>query len=139
MKNDEQFDLVLDANDPNFADKLAQALGVGKGGEIEITTPVHNRTDGVIVSYLPNTLQEYQKMHELSEETLLKIGCQLWDEEGGVRHWLYPKEWFNYIPDGFEVYDICGKVHMFNRSNFSDDARYGALAFGFMQTTSKGE
>lgn len=128
-----QFDTVLDAGDPNFAEDLAKALGVEPGEKIQIVTPQFTRTDGLVVSYIPTTPEEYAALPKMKPENLKKIGCQVWDDEGGKLHWLYPHEWYNHIPDGTEIIDINGNVEQFKRGETDNDMRYGALSFGFVQ------
>lgn len=128
-----QFDTVLDANDPNFVADFAKAIGVEPGETIEIMTPQFTRADGRVVSYIPKTPEEYAALPQMKPDALKKIGCQIWDDEDGKRHWLYPHEWYNHIPDGTEIIDISGNVERFKRGETDDDMRFGALAFGFIQ------
>jgi len=58
---------------------------------------------------------------EIKSETLPKYNL-----------WLFPKEWYNSIPDGLEVVDINGKREDFKRHETDNDTRYGALAYGFV-------
>lgn len=129
-----QFDAILDINDPDFATKLAEAIGVKPGEAIEVETPQFARTDGLQV---PLPVFDFGKLASLSEETLQAIGCQKWDapDESGNVLWLYPAEWYDYIPDGTVVTDINGRVEPFKRGETDDDMRFGALAYGFMRPT----
>lgn len=128
-----KFDLILDASDENFVSKLKLALGVKPGDVVNLITPQFTRTDGRLVSYLPNTPEEYEAIKSLDGPTLKKIGCQVWNEEGGRTHWLYPSEWYAHIPAGTEIVDINGETEKFEPGVTDDDIRFGALAYGFIQ------
>ncbi len=92
-----RFDAVLDINDPEFANKLADAIGLEPGEKLEIRTPQFERADGLSV---PLPMFDFAKLPNLTEGTLKAIGCQKWDEpdERGEVLWLYPAEW--YVEDG---------------------------------------
>jgi hypothetical protein len=127
-----EFDAMIDINDPDFAKKLADAIGLKPGEALEIVTPHFERTDGLQV---PLPVCDFSRLHELPEASLRAIGCQKWDEpdESGSVLWLYPGEWYDHIPDGLTVTDINGRVEQFKRGETDDDIRYGALAYGFMR------
>ena len=131
--NTNDFDVILDASDADFADDLTKALGLNPGEKINLITPQFERTDGRVVMYRPTTPEEYSALKEMSSDSLKKIGCQVWDKEGGKTHWLYPHEWYNHIPNGTEVVDICKKVEKFEAGKTDDDIRFGALSYGFIQ------
>lgn len=130
-KNDLRFDIVLDASDPEFHKKLIEALGVSPGEKLEILTPQFERNDGVVVRYCPHTLEEYAALPTYSESTLKKMGCRIWDKKGNTVLWLFPKEWYDYIPDGLEITTISNKRKQFVKGKTSDDIRFGLLAYGF--------
>ena len=134
MIDTSQFDAILDINDPDFATKLAEAIGAKPGETIEVMTPQFTRTDGLTV---PLPVFDFAKLPTLPEDTLKAIGCQKWDDpdkDGNVL-WLYPSEWYDHIPDGTIVTDINGGVEPFKRGETDDDMRFGALAYGFMRPT----
>ena len=131
--NKEQFDVMLDASDENFAADLAKALGIKEGDSINIITPQFERVDGRTVTYRPNTPEEYEAIKLMEPENLKKIGCQIWDDECGKLHWLYPYEWYDHIPNGTEIIDICGNAEKFEHGETDNDIRFGSLAYGFIQ------
>jgi hypothetical protein len=59
---------------------------------------------------------------------LQELGCHLWDESGLM---LFPKEWFDAIPDGFVVVSISGACKPWNKG-LSNDHRFGMLAYGII-------
>jgi hypothetical protein len=124
-------DVVLDANDPNFAEQFREAVGLEPGKPLEIITPQFTRTDSVVPVA---ALDDFSTLAKLSPETLKAIGCCLWDEpnEKGEVLWLLPGEWYDRIPEGFPLTCIDGKTEPFKRGETDDDTRYGCLAYGII-------
>ena len=58
---------------------------------------------------------------------MIDIGVQRWDK--GI--WLYPIEWYNSIPEDYEIVTIRGKTKLFQKGLTDKEMRYGALSFGF--------
>ena len=123
-----KFDTVLNMSDPDFAQKLMDAIGVKKGDAVNIITPQFTRTDGIKVN---PPLFDFAKLHTLSDDALKDIGCQKWDVEDDITTWLYPAEWYDHIPDGTEITTISGNRETFKHGVTDDDMRFGALSFGF--------
>lgn len=128
-----KMNVVLDASDENFAADLMAALGVEPGDAVNIITPQFDREDGRVVTYFPQAPSEYDALPLLLPVNLEKIGCQVWEEKNGMRHWLFPREWFSHIPKGREIVTINGQRRKFDPQEDSDDSRFGALAYGFLQ------
>lgn len=124
-----EFDEVLQANDPDFIEKLKVALGVSNGDEIMLVSPQFDRNDGIIPVY---SLDVWNKIKSMSAATLKKIGCRPWDEhnEDSKQLWLLPAEWYDKIPEGFNLTDINGEVFAFKHGETDDDRRLGVLAYG---------
>lgn len=131
--DESKFDIILDASDKDFAADLMKALGVKPGETVNFVSPQFTRTDGRLVSYLPNTLEEYAALPKMNPENLKKIGCQKWDKVPGGVHWLYPAEWYEHIPSGTEIVGINGVTEKFEPGVTDDDRRFGALSYGFIQ------
>ena len=121
------FDIMLDAGSPTFAEELRAALGLSPGAQLTITTPQFERTDGRVIGYFPRTVQEFDALKKLSHKSLMTIGCCLWDEG----HYLYPKEWYWNIPTGYVVTDIFDSEEPFVPGTTDDDIRFGCLSYGF--------
>ena len=126
----------------------------------EITTVPRERTDGKHISWKPKSMKDFNDIKTWNEEKLLDIGMVKWggfkkinedeytpkDEDDEWMEytpddnyatadwmlWLFPKDWFPYIPEGLEYVDINGKKGEFKRSNEDDDSRYGMLSIGFI-------
>ena len=124
---------ILNASDPDFGVRFREALGLKIGDKVVIRGPQFNRTDGRIVSYVPDTPEEYENLHKLSRANLIKIGCCIWETTKSQTHWLYPGEWFESIPEGTEILSINGRREAFHKETESDDIRFGCLAYGFLQ------
>lgn len=124
---------MLDINAPDFAEQLHKAMGLKPGEKVQIITPQFTRTDGLVVSYIPQTAAEFEMLKMLRQENLKKIGCQVWDSDRFKTHWLYPSEWYSSIPDGLEIVSISGEKKKFISGQTDNDIRHGALAYGFIQ------
>lgn len=49
---------------------------------------------------------------------------------------LIPGEWYNSIPEGFELIDICGHKELFKKGETDNDIRFGCLAYGIIRPSS---
>jgi hypothetical protein len=65
--NLDKFDVILDASDKDFAEKLVAALGLQPGETVEFITPQFERTDGRVIKYFPKTVREFEALKGLSE------------------------------------------------------------------------
>lgn len=101
-----------------------------KIGPVNIITPQFERTDGVVPVVPDGGEHFFDKLKNLPDETLEAIGMQRW-EDG---HWLYPGEWYGFIPRGYIVTDINGEDEAFIPGETDDDIRFGCLAFGFKKS-----
>lgn len=112
-------------------DQLVNFLGdmADENGTIHITGPQFERTDGIKpIQLYPNENESFfDALKSMPHETLIQIGLQLW-EEG---HYLYPAEWYDFIPDGYMVDSILGNQKPFKHGETDNDMRFGALSFGF--------
>lgn len=96
----------------------------------EIVGPQFERTDGKTIDKFPQSAEEIDRLKTASKEELKALGLQLWDEES--RLYLFPSDWYNYIPEGYMITDISGKVEAFQKGVTDDDIRFGALAYGIV-------
>ena len=110
--------------------KIRECLGVGDYETVKVTLPQFDRVDGRKVYYFPKTIEEFDNLKKAPPKTLKDIGLGRWDEET----WLYPSEWYDYIPDGYEVVDINGEKEKFKPGVTDDDRRCGCLSYGFIRT-----
>jgi hypothetical protein len=124
---------MLDMNDPDFEAKFVAALGIQPGEKVQFITPQFTRVNGIVVSYFPKTIEEYEFLKVLTPENLKKLGCQKWDGDDEKIHWLYPSEWYPHMPAGLEIVSISGETEHFVPGETDNDIRFGALAYGFIQ------
>ena len=123
---------ILSMDSPTFAENFAAAIGLQAGEKLEIRTPQFERTDGVQVPTLVD-FNDWENLHKKTPETLRALGFGVWDETENGKHWLFPKEWYSIIPDGFLITHIDGEQDEFKRGVTDDDYRFGCLSFGFIQ------
>lgn len=95
--------------------------------KITIITPQFERVDGMKIDTIPSTPEQFDSLKTLDDEALHELGMQEWGE---YNLWLFPKEWYNHIPDGYEVTIISGKKEKFKKGVTDDDIRFGMLAYG---------
>ena len=110
-----------------LAKKIRDLLGVGNFEEVGVILPQFERVDGKTITYVPTTIAEYDALKNAPDEILKDIGMGKWDE----KTWLYPFEWYDYIPEDYEVVSISGKTEKFQKGITDNDIRFGCLAFGF--------
>lgn len=129
-KNDPRFNAALDINDPDFTEKFMDATGIKPGDSVRIRTPVFDRADGITPQPAP---RDFDALPGYPEAALVAMGCGRFDEpdEEGMVLWLFPKDWYDDIPDGHMVFDIMGREEPFEPGVTDDDTRYGFLAYGF--------
>lgn len=123
-------------------DELLEVIGAKKGDTINVVTPQFEREYKLSIDFIPEGLEELKTLIETcSCETLQKMGVGKWAEHGkdndylkeGEIHYLFPGEWYNSIPDGFEVVAISGTKEKFKKGISDDDIRFGCLPYGFIR------
>lgn len=122
---------TLDMDSPTFVEDFYEAIGVRPGEKVAIMTPQFDRTDGMQVPFLAAIT--WDTLHKKDEATLRALGFGVWDETEKGKHWLFPKEWYDMIPEGYPITFISGKRGNFVHGETDDDHRFGCLAFGFIQ------
>jgi len=103
-------------------------------GPVEITTPQFERTSGIDPVLPTPDSGWFDRLKTLPPENLKAIGMQEWDKG----HWLYPHEWYAFIPVGYIITDINGNDEAFIPGITDDDKRFGCLPYGFKQDQQKG-
>lgn len=97
---------------------------------ITLVTPQFERQDGKDVSPAPATRDDFEALRDLDVDDLLDLGLRNWD--GSL--YLFPAEWYEHIPGGFEVRTILDETKRFDPNQMSDGRRFGALAYGIEVT-----
>lgn len=101
--------------------------------DISIVTPQFDRGDDTAVSFEPDEAV-FQALPYMSEETLLGLGLQRWSDD----HFLFPHEWYEHIPEGYEVVSILDEVEEFSTDTHHDDRRFGVLSYGVVRADRSG-
>lgn len=73
------------------------------------------------------SVEWFDSLKNLPHEKLKNMGLGLWK----TGHYLYPREWYDFIPEGYEVVDIFGDREPFKHGETDTDQRCGVLAYGF--------
>lgn len=92
----------------------------------EIYFPQFDRTDGKVVPAAPVGVEGFDALKAMTEDQLLELGMGNWNG----RIYLFPKEWYDSIPDGYIVTNIFGEAQPFEHGKTGDDTRFGMLAYG---------
>ena len=117
----------LEFGDVNeLAHRIREFIGVGDFEPVTVLLPQFDRTDNRAVPIKPKDAKWLDTLKTAPVSILRDLGLQKWDDD----LWLYPAEWYDYIPEGYEIVDINGKTEQFCSGETDDDRRYGALAFG---------
>jgi hypothetical protein len=95
-------------DEDEFARQIREILGLDNYDHVEVELPQFTGTDGRRIYYFPKTVEEFNKLKEIPDELLLDIGLGRWEKTGNKIHYLYPDEWYDFIPDGMEVVNILG-------------------------------
>ncbi len=110
-----------------LAHKIRELIGVGDFEPVKVLLPQFDRIDNMAVLIKPKNAKWFDTLKTAPPSILRDLGMQPWDDD----LWLYPAEWYDYIPEDYEIVDINGKIGSFHKGKTDDDRRYGALAYGF--------
>lgn len=125
--------VVLEMDSPSLAKAIvADMTGLQPGDQIEFITPQFECTDGMQVP-VPVDFDDWENLHKKDDATLTALGFGVWDETEHEKHWLFPKEWYDIIPDGYQITSIFREQETFKRGETDNDYRFGCLSFGFIQ------
>jgi hypothetical protein len=108
---------------------------------IKITTPQFQRPAGEPGPALPLNAEAFDDLDEMDPTALRELGLIQWNEPGKLGGdmdvddvlWLFPAEWYDHIPEGFDIVDINGFREKFVRGETDDDIRFGMLSYGIVQ------
>ncbi len=115
-----------DANE--LAHKIREFIGVGDFETVELILPQFDRTDNRTISVLPKDAAWLDTLKSAPLDILRDIGLQCWDKN----LWLFPAEWYEHIPEGYEIIDINFSAEPFQEGKTDDDRRSGALPYGIL-------
>jgi len=128
----------------NSYSELIEALGIDAGDELQIMTPQFNRSYDIEINFIPHDEGEIKALMETApKDILVKMGvCVFYTDEQddeptylnrGEIHYLFPGEWYDYIPNGLEVVGIFGERYKFIHGQSDNDIRFGCLPYGFVR------
>lgn len=116
-----------------LAARIREALGVGQDDVVQVVTPQFERTDGIEVTVRPQSAEHLDKLKALPHEDLCRIGVGVWMRGADWTHYVFPGEWYDYIPPGYIITGICGDDEPFVPGETDDDIRFGCLAYGWIR------
>lgn len=106
--------------------------------KIEIITPQFEREAGAAVP-MDAASVEFAALRHVDRQQLSGLGCRAWndptepdDKFDGKVLMLFPGEWYERIPEDYEIVTIWGKRKPFKPGQTSDDIRFGCLAYGIL-------
>lgn len=111
---------------------IYEATGAVPGDTIQIVTPQFTRTS--TMNKVRSVPTPFETVKQLDYNALRSLGCEPWDDpdaDGNVLL-LFPGEWYEMIPDGFEIVDISGRTERFASGDTDNDIRFGCLAYGIL-------
>ena len=115
-----------------FLENPHKALGIPENEKLEFRTPQFEREYKLEISFIPKSKEEFDTIRTLSSEVLKKMGVRVWEKnKNGEVCYLYPDEWYDYIPNGYRILSISGNEEIFTKGETDDDIRFGCLSFGF--------
>jgi hypothetical protein len=121
---------VIYMDSPSFVDDFKAAIGLQDDQALEVATPQFERIDTIKVDVVDPQI-DYANLSLKDDADLIALGCGVWDSDDKGTTWLFPKEWYAFIPDGLPVVDINGETSPFKAGVTDDDYRFGCLSFGF--------
>lgn len=106
---------------------IRKAIGAGDTDQISYAArPPDRHPSWPKPAHAPAGFAEFTKLFDMTDEQLVTLGCGCWD--GGL--FLFPAEWYDYIPTGFPVESIGGEVEKFEHGVTPSDTGFGLLAYG---------
>ncbi len=127
MKKRKVFTSLPDSDENPVAASIRKAIGAGPTDPIAYTSrPRDRHPSWPKPAEAPAGFAAFGKLFEMTGKQLMGLGLGGWD--GGL--FLFPKEWYEFIPKGFPVETITGKVVKFEPGKTDDDVGFGCLAYG---------
>lgn len=94
--------------------------------KLKLVTPQFDREDGVEPDPHPESREDWELLRDCTPEQLTDMGLRPWDGD----LFLFPAEWYDHIPEGFDVTSINDETEPFDPATHTDDRRFGVLAYG---------
>ena len=108
MRNGDSMTFVSVGGESNLVDAMRDSIGVVPGEAVEFTTPQFTRPAGEPVPSTPSRDPAWwESLCSMGLVALKEMGLGVWAKEHGRALMLFPGEWYDYIPMGYRVLDIC--------------------------------
>lgn len=111
---------------------IREAIGAGPDEPVNVYGPQFHRTADMPPVKAPPT-GDWNLLRDKTASEMKAMGCALWSSESdkhGRVLMLFPYEWYDHIPAGFEIEVIDGEIERFDPGETDDDMRFGVLAYG---------
>lgn len=119
--------LLVPGSQNPIASAIRRAIGASDDEPVQFCTPLFDRPAGwPSPAAAPSGFAEFSNLFRMSADKLKALGLGNWD--GGL--FLFPHEWYEFIPRGFPCEDIMGYVEPFEHGKSDDDKRAGCLSYG---------
>lgn len=101
-------------------------------GNIHVTSSPIEREDGIVPHTPKSTTDWFDMLKTLPDSKLKSMGMGHWTDN----HWLFPIEWYDFIPIGYMVTDIFDETFPFDHA-FDKDVRFGCIACGIIVNSNR--
>lgn len=123
---------VVDLRDPDILRKLLVVLNECQNKDVKIIVKETFRFDGSNVAN-PKEI-DWEALRSYPPVVLESLGLSEWEcPHGGNSVWLFPVEWYDYIPEGYVVFTIRFVKRSFSKSQLEKDHKLGVLWFGIIR------
>ncbi len=68
-----------------------------------------------------------------TKQELKKLNVGVFAVENGKTLYLFPSDWYDFIPENYPIIDIFDKKKLFKKGKSDNDRRYGCLPYGFIR------
>jgi hypothetical protein len=125
---------LISGNATSAAALIRKAINAAENDVVMVHGPQFERPlDAIIPTKPPNSRPEWDALRHMTVSELTACGCRLWENDSNLM--LFPFEWYNAIPIGFQVVTILNEHYTFDKNDIThNDKRFGCLSFGVIAT-----
>lgn len=137
------------ASDSALATQIRKVIGAGPNEPVEARTPQFTRPPGSPTPKpAPTSAEGFDALHALTDAERIEHGMRRWGEpeawdiarnpelNSAQMLWLFPAEWYDFIPDDYKVVDVFFQTNLFKRGETDNDIRFGLLSYGILVRSS---
>jgi hypothetical protein len=125
---------------PSAESLIVKIIRKAVGEEVDVVTPQFTRPDGEPPpANAPEGFAGFDALRGVDPVQLRAMGMRRWgrqedanEKEFGPMLWLFPGEWYRFVPDGYTIVDIFFVENKFVLGETDDDIRFGCLSFGIL-------